>query len=258
MAALTTDRIMPKFVGRRALFELREGPSRTYSWAAFLISQIAVELSWQILLGICTWASFFFSVYGTNQSPERQGLVLLFVVQFFIFASSFAHLIGAAMPNAVVGGMVALFAFLMSLLSNGIMQPPDVLPKFWLYMHRVSPLTYYVGGISATALHGRPIHCSDQELMKFDAPPGQTCGNYLAEYLKTGSGNLENPLSTGKCHYCPLRSADQYLSDRDISWDHRWWNFGIIWAYVAFNIVGVILLYYLFRVLPRLKGKNAK
>ncbi|KAJ5229183.1 hypothetical protein N7489_009891 [Penicillium chrysogenum] len=162
------NQIMPKFLSRRALYELRERPAKTYSWTVFILCQILVELPWQTLLGICTWASFYFSVYGDDQSPQRQVLILLFTIQFFLFASTFAQFVIAAVPNLVLGSMMATFTFLLCLLFNGIMQPPSALPRFWIFMNRVSPLTYYVGGISATALHGRPIHCSNRELRVFD------------------------------------------------------------------------------------------
>lgn len=248
---------MPKFVEKRALYELRERPSKTYSWKVFIFSQVVVELPWQALLGICTWASFYFSVYGGNQDPERQGLVLLFVLQFFLFASSFASLIASAVSNLALGSMMALFMFVLSLLSNGVMQPPSAMPNFWSQMHRVSPLTYYVGGISATALHGRPIVCSDRELVSFDAPAAQTCGEYLGKFLKTAPGKLYDWNSTAQCQYCPLSSADQYLAGRDISWENRWEYYGIFWAYFVFNIFGAVLLYYLFRVLPYSRANKA-
>jgi ATP-binding cassette subfamily G (WHITE) protein 2 (PDR) len=249
---------MPKFLSRRTLYELRERPAKTYSWKVFILTQILVELPWQALLGTCAWASFYFSVYGSHQSSQRIVLVLLFTVQFFVFASTFAQLVIAAVPNLALGSMLATFAFLLCLLFNGIMQPPSALPQFWTFMHLVSPLTYYVAGISATALHDRPIHCSTRELRKFDPPDGQTCGEYLVEYLRTAPGALYNPLSTKECQYCPLRSADQYLAARDISWDDRWRNFGIFWGYIIFNVIGAIGLYYLFRVLPYTRKKNAQ
>ncbi|KAJ5143326.1 uncharacterized protein N7515_002113 [Penicillium bovifimosum] len=251
------NQIMPKFLSRRTLYELRERPAKTYSWKIFILCQVLVELPWQLLLGTCAWASFYFSVYGSQQSSPRVVLVLLFTVQFFLFASTFAHLVVAAVPNIALGSMLATFAFLLCLLFNGIMQPPSALPRFWTFMHRVSPLTYYVAGISATALHDRPIHCSTRELRSFDPPDGQTCGEYLAEYLRTAPGDLYNPLSTKACEYCPLRSADQYLASREISWDDRWRNFGIYWGYIVFNVIGAIGLYYLFRVMPYTRKNRA-
>ncbi|KAL4963721.1 ABC-2 type transporter-domain-containing protein [Aspergillus stella-maris] len=249
------NQIMPRFISRRTLYDLREGPSRTYFWKVFMFSQVVVELPWQALLGVRTWASFYFSVYGAGQHPQQQGLILLFVVQFFLYASSFTYLVASAVPSAALGSMLALFMFVMSLLSNGVMQPPSSLPPFWDYMHRVSPLTCYVGGISGTALHGRDLHCSEREMLSFNAPLGQTCGEYMQEFLKTARGALQNASSTGQCHYCPLQSVDQYLADRDIFWDFRWRNYGILWAYFAFNILGAILLYYVFRFLPQSRRK---
>ncbi|CAI7650812.1 unnamed protein product [Penicillium glandicola] len=222
------NQIMPKFVSRRTLYELRERPAKTYSWKVFILCQILVELPWQILLG------------------------------FFVFASTFAQLVIAAVPTVPLGSMLATFTFLLCLLFNGIMQPPSALPRFWTFMHRVSPLSYYVGGISATALHDRPIHCSNRELRVFDPPKEQNCGQYLVEYLKTAPGTLYNPLSFDQCQYCPLRSADQYLAGRDISWNDRWKNFGIFWAYIIFNIIGATALYYLFRVLPYARKNRAQ
>ena len=40
------QQIMPNFVVQRALYEARERPSKTYSWQAFLMANIFVELPW--------------------------------------------------------------------------------------------------------------------------------------------------------------------------------------------------------------------
>lgn len=38
--------ILPIFVEQRTLYEARERQARTYSWQAFVVSQIVVELFW--------------------------------------------------------------------------------------------------------------------------------------------------------------------------------------------------------------------
>jgi len=48
---------MPKFVTQRDLYEVRERPSKAYSWKAFLIANIIVEIPYQVLLGILVYAS---------------------------------------------------------------------------------------------------------------------------------------------------------------------------------------------------------
>jgi ATP-binding cassette subfamily G (WHITE) protein 2 (PDR) len=115
-------------------------------------------------------------------------------------------------------------------------------------MYRLSPLTYIIGGLSATGLSGRPIACSDTEMNVFQPPSGQSCGDYLNAYLKMAPGQLTNPAAMSNCSYCPLTTADQFLSASEIKWSQRWSNFGIVWAYIFFNIAAAFILYYAFRV----------
>jgi ABC-type multidrug transport system permease subunit len=207
---------MPKFVVQRSLYEVRERPSKAYSWAAFIIANIVVEIPYQIFIAIVVWACYYYPVYGANQSSERQGLMLLFVVQFFLFASTFAALVIAALPDAETGGTVATLLFVMILTFNGVLQPPNALPGFWIFMWRVSPLTYLIAGITATGLHQRSIRCSSTELSVFNPPPGSTCGQYMGPYLQTAPGQLYNPNDTQNCGYCQLQNADQYLAMSEI------------------------------------------
>lgn len=115
-------------------------------------------------------------------------------------------------------------------------------------MYRVSPLTYIVGGIAAAGLHGHPVKCSESETSVFNPPSGLTCGAYLEPYLEEAPGQLYNPAATSQCQYCPLSDSDQFLSRSALSWSTCWRNFGIVWAYIIFNICMAITLYYVFRV----------
>lgn len=241
------QQIMPRFVTQRSLYEVRERPSKAYSWAAFLLANILVELPYQFFLGVLVFASYYYPVFGV-ESSERQVLVLLFLIEFFIFASTFAHMLIAPLPDAETAGQLATALFSLTLAFNGVMQPPHALPGFWIFMYRVSPLTYLVQGITGTALSGRPIECSSDELSVFDPPPGQTCETYLAPFLTRAPGRLYNPASTDNCSYCPLRNADQYLAISEISYDTRWRNIGIIWAYIVFNTAAAVIFYYSFRL----------
>ena len=185
---------------------------------------------------------------GASQSSERQGLVLLFCVQLLIYTSTFADMTIAALPNAeTASGLVSLLT-LMSILFNGVLQPPSQLPGFWLFMYRVSPFTYWIGGMVSTMLSGRQVICSAQEVSVFDPPAGQTCGAYLADYAAAAGGTIQNPEATTSCNYCSLSNADQFLAGSSIYYGERWRNFGIIFAFIGFNIFLAILTYYLFRV----------
>jgi ATP-binding cassette, subfamily G (WHITE), member 2, PDR len=242
------NQIIPKFVMQRSLYEVRERPSRVYSWKVFILSQIFAEFPWQIGLGVCSWASFYWAVFGADQDSETRALIMLFIVQFYIFAASMAQFVVCAIPEPALAAILATLMFGLSFLFNGVMQPPADLPRFWIFMWRVSPFTYYISGVSSTALHGRKVECSTVELSVFDPPSGQTCYQYMAKYLAVAPGSLYNPNATSSCEYCSISSADEYLAGREIYFSDRWRNYGIFWAYFIFNIFGAITLYYMFRV----------
>ncbi|KAK5173259.1 uncharacterized protein LTR77_001940 [Saxophila tyrrhenica] len=260
------QQIMPQFVTNRSLYEVRERPSKAYSWKAFLCANIVVELPYQVLMGVLTFATFMYvkpivgrvlqislemngllnlpsllaSAEWANdlrypvvgiQSSERQVLVLLLSIVLFIYASTFAHLCIVALPDAQTAGAIVTILFSMTLIFNGVMQAPDG-----------------IGGMSSAMLGGRAVECANDEISAFPPPPGQTCGEYLAPYLRQAGGNLQNPGSTTECRYCALTNADQFLASVNISYSERWRDFGLMWVYVFFNIGVAIVLYWAFRV----------
>lgn len=239
---------MPLFVTQRSLYEVRERPSKAYSWKAFLIANIAVEIPYQIIMGILTYACYYYPVVGASQSSDRQGLVLLFAIQFYIYASTFAQMCIAAMPDAETASPIVILLFSMTLTFCGVMQVPSALPGFWIFMYRASPFTYWISGMASTQAHDREVVCSSNELSVFNPPSNQTCQEYMAEYMSLAGGKLQNPDATADCAFCSLNVADEYLAGSEIYWDDRWRNFGLIWVYVVFNIAMATVLYYMFRV----------
>ncbi|OIW31251.1 hypothetical protein CONLIGDRAFT_574468 [Coniochaeta ligniaria NRRL 30616] len=242
------QQIQPLFITQRALYEVRERPSKAYSWKAFMIANIVVEIPYQIITGIITFACVYYPTAGI-QSSDRQGLVLLYFIQFFVYASTFAHMTIAALPDEQTAAAVNTLLVLMSIMFCGVLQPATAMPGFWIFMYRVSPFSYWIGGLVATELHGREIQCSAAEMSIFNPPSGQTCGTYMAPYLQAGApGQLHNPAATAGCEYCPVSVADQFLGQVGINWDDRWRNWGLVWAYIVFNVFVTITAYWFFRV----------
>jgi ATP-binding cassette, subfamily G (WHITE), member 2, PDR len=134
---------MPRFVIQRSLYEVRERPSKAYSWIAFLVANITVEIPYQIVLGFLMWVSWYFALFGKNQDNETRALMLLFVVQFLVFTSTFAHMIIAAMPDAETAGNIATLLFSMMLTFNGVLQNPSALPGFWIFMCMIDTLHFF-------------------------------------------------------------------------------------------------------------------
>lgn len=120
-----TQQIMPLFVGQRALYEVRERPSKAYSWKAFLGAQILVELPWQTLMAVFSFVSWYYPIglyrnaQPTDTVTERGGLMFLFIWTFYLFTSTFSHMLIAAVELAEVGGMYANLLFSLSLIFCG-------------------------------------------------------------------------------------------------------------------------------------------
>lgn len=212
-----------------------------------MIANIVVEIPYQIITGILIYACFYYPVIGI-QSSARQVLVLLYVIQLFIYASAFAQMTIAALPDAQTAAAIVTILTIMSIIFSGVLQTPDALPGFWIFMYRVSPFTYWISGIVATMLHGRVVTCSSTETAVFNPPQGTTCGEYLAPFTASAPGLLQNPDDTSGCRYCPFTVADQYLAGSKIFWSDRWRNYGIVWAFILFDIFMAVTLYYVFRV----------
>lgn len=244
---------------QRTIYEVRERHSNMYSWIVLILANILAEIPYHIILGVVSFAIFNYTVFGIRSS-EDQGLVLLFFVYFYILVGTFAAMVIAPLPDATTAGRVTTVLFSMMILFAGVFQTPTALPGFWIFMYRVSPMTYLVGGVSVSGLAGDSIVCSDSELAIFQPPSGETCGSYMQQYIKQGAlGALLNPEATNDCSYCPIRDTDQVLARSGMYYQDRWRDWAYGFAYVIFNIAATFLLYALFRLaLWRMGVQRAK
>ncbi|EEY17830.1 multidrug resistance protein CDR1 [Verticillium alfalfae VaMs.102] len=100
---------MPHFVTQRSLYEVRERPSKTYSWKVFMLSQIIVEIPWNSLMSVFMFICVYYPVglyknaEAAGQTTERGGLMWLLFWQFLIFTCTFAHACIAITDTAEAG-----------------------------------------------------------------------------------------------------------------------------------------------------------
>ncbi|EXL39730.1 hypothetical protein FOCG_17666 [Fusarium oxysporum f. sp. radicis-lycopersici 26381] len=248
MFSSLVQQIMPKFIMQRTVYEVREKHSNMYSWVALIFANILVEIPYHLVLGIITFAIFNYTVFGIRSSKD-QGMVLLFFTYFYVLVGTFAVMVTAPLPDATTAGRITTVLFSMMILFAGVFQTPTALPGFWIFMYRVSPMTYLVGGVSVSGLSGDPVVCSQSELAVFQPPAGDTCGSYMQPYLEQGAtGTLLNPSAAANCSYCPLRYADQILARSGMYYQDRWRDWALGFAYIAFNIVATFALYSLLRL----------
>jgi ATP-binding cassette subfamily G (WHITE) protein 2 (PDR) len=250
------QQIMPHFVTQRALYEARERPSKTYSWKAFMISNIVVELPWNTLMAVFIFFCWYYPIglfrnaEPTNAVTERGGLMFLLIWEFLLFTSTFTTMVVAAIETAETAGNIANLMFSLTLVFCGVLASPSVFPHFWIFMYRVSPFTYLVDAMLSVGVANTNVVCAANELRHFNSPAGQTCGDYMQTYIQTYGygGYLTNPDTIGNCSYCSFDSTNQFLTLISSSYSNRWRNFGILWVFIIFNAFAAVFLYWLVRV----------
>lgn len=108
------------------------------------------------------WAASYYPVVGI-QSSDRQGLVLAFVIQLFIYASSFAHLTIAAISDAHTAGSIVNVLAILSIIFSGVLQTATALPGFWYVSPR--PLSLYWENARLTCSQGLHVSCQSFHLL---------------------------------------------------------------------------------------------
>ncbi|KAB8079584.1 ABC-2 type transporter-domain-containing protein [Aspergillus leporis] len=255
------QQIMPNFCTQRSLYEARERPSKTYSWQAFMTANILVELPWNALMSVIIYVCWYYPIglyrnaEPTDSVTERGVLMWLLILSFLLFTSTFAHMMIAGIELAETGGNLANLLFSLCLIFCGVLATPGHLPGFWIFMYRVSPFTYLVSGMLATGVGRTTATCEAVEYLHLTPPSNTTCGDYMAEYISSFGGYLQDPKATSECSFCSISSTDTFLAQVSSYYEDRWRNFGIMFAYIVFNIAAAVFIYWLARV-P--KGKRTK
>ncbi|KAJ9247238.1 hypothetical protein DTO207G8_8210 [Paecilomyces variotii] len=252
------QQIMPHFVAQRDLYEARERPSKAYSWKAFIISNIIVELPWNSLMSVLMFLCWYYPV-GLYRNAEptdavalRGAQMWLFIWTFLLFSSTFAHFMIAAFESAENAGNTGNLLFILCLLFCGVLATPKQFPGFWIFMYRASPFTYLVSGMLSVGISNTKVSCAANEYLHFD-PLNGTCSDYMKAYQSTMGGYIQDGSATSDCSYCPISDTNVYLTSVSSHYSDVWRNFGIMWVYIVFNIFAACLLYWWVRV-PKVKA----
>jgi ATP-binding cassette subfamily G (WHITE) protein 2 (PDR) len=226
------QQIMPHFVTQRALYEVRERPSKAYSWQAFMISNIIVELPWNSLMAVLIYFCWYYPI-GLYKNAEYTDAVtlrgfqlFLFVWMFLLFTSTFTHMVIAGIDNAETGGNLANLMFSLCLIFCGVLAQPSQFPRFWIFMYRLSPFTYLVSGMLSAGLANSQVQCAQNEFIHFNPPQGQTCGQYMQPWMSLMGGSMQNENATSDCNFCAVQDTNVFLKSVSSSYSDVWRNFG--------------------------------
>ncbi|KAL2863758.1 pleiotropic drug resistance family ABC transporter [Aspergillus lucknowensis] len=257
------QQILPNFCTQRALYEARERPSKAYSWKAFMTANILVELPWNALMAVLIFFCWYYPVglyrnaEPTDSVHERGALMFLLILTFLLFTSTFAHMVIAGIELAETGANLANMLFLLCLVFCGVLAGPSQFPRFWIFMYRVSPFTYLISAMLSTAVSGTTAHCEQVEYLQLAPPENTTCYNYMEPFMDLMGGYLQNPNATSDCTFCQISSTDTYLAAVQSNFSDAWRNFGLMWVYILFNIVGAVFIYWIARVPKGSKNKGS-
>uniref|UniRef100_A0A8H7NBG0 ABC-2 type transporter transmembrane domain-containing protein n=1 Tax=Bionectria ochroleuca TaxID=29856 RepID=A0A8H7NBG0_BIOOC len=240
---------MPYFVVQRDLYEVRERPSKVYSWQVFIWSQIIVEIPWNSLMALFMFVCFYYPIgldrnaQLNNEVAERGGLMFLLLWGFMMFTSTFTDFIIAGFETAEAGGNIANVLFMLCLMFCGILASPDSMPRFWIFLYRVSPFTYMTSSMIATAVANSKVECASVEFMQFAPLLAQRVGsswglicNRLGDTFGmrmrptcARSAPLATPMSISPSPRCFI------VKDGGIS-ESSWCTQSLIWAVLSLSI----------------------
>ncbi|KAF1961950.1 AtrD, ABC-transporter [Byssothecium circinans] len=247
------QQVIPRLSSGRSLFEARERRSKTYSWVALLSAHILVELFWQTVASLLVFITWWYptglwrnqdSTFGAS---ERSGLAFGMIWLFNLWIATFSQTVGVGMDHDETAVQISTLFFWLSLVFCGVLVPPDQLPRFWKFVYRASPITYFIDGTVVAGLANTQLHCSDIEFLHINPPRGQSCAEYLTSYTNMAGGYLENPDALFDCSYCPVKNANSVLSIYGVDVRTRWHSFGYLAVYSAFNIVATFAIYWVMR-----------
>ncbi|KAG8789944.1 hypothetical protein FRC12_013096 [Ceratobasidium sp. 428] len=248
LSSSLSNQLQVEFINFRNIYEYREKQSKMYSWIPLVTSSLLVELPFNIFGS----AMFYFCWYWTVGLPSdsnRAGYMwLILCICFPLYYTTFSQAVAAMAPNAMISGLLFSFLFSFVLTFNGVMQPYSQLIPFWKWMYHLSPFTYLIEGMVVDGVGGMETRCSSTEIQALTPPSGQTCQQFMGQYISQAGGYLLNGSDSSNCQFCPQSSSDAYLAAINMSFANRWRDIGLLFAYTVFNIILIYLCTYLFRI----------
>ncbi|RCK57612.1 Multidrug resistance protein CDR1 [Candida viswanathii] len=247
------QQMLPTYVKQRAVYEVREAPSRTFSWFAFIAGQISAEIPFMTVAGTLAFFCWYYPVglyrnaEPTDSVNQRGVLMWMFLTGFFVYTSTMGQLCVSFLEVANNAANLANLLFTMCLNFCGVLATTEAMPGFWVFMYRCNPFTYLVQGLLATGLANADVRCASYEYVTVDPPLGESCSNFLTTYVNEHDGYLLDN-ADGMCYYCTRSTTNSWLNSVNALYSERWRNFGIFISFIAINIVGTVVLYWAARV----------
>ncbi|KNZ71307.1 Brefeldin A resistance protein, partial [Termitomyces sp. J132] len=238
-----SNQLQVPFIATRNIYEIRERPSRMYSWTALITSQILIEIPWNILASTLLYFCWYWTIAF---EPSRAGYTYLALgIVYPLYYQSIGQVLLTLTFHSDTPLTVSTVMVFCSLSTNWVggsgctpfMQTFSRQFILTYSRYHVSPYTYLTEGLLGQAIGHQELQCSAVEFVQLNPPSGKTCAQYMNNFIVLAGGYLTNPDATSDCSFCSVRSSDQFLaSTYNIFYSHRWRNIGIMCAFIAFNV----------------------
>ncbi|KAF9270866.1 hypothetical protein L218DRAFT_889741 [Marasmius fiardii PR-910] len=253
LPAIIMTQIEPMFIHNRRIF-IREASSRMYSPYAFAIGQLVGEVPYNILCAIVYWVLMVYPMdFGQGTAGlNGTGFQLLVVIFVVLFGISLGQLIAAITPSVQVAVLFNPFVGMVLSTFAGVTIPYPTMNHFWRsWLYELNPYTRLLAAMLSTELHGLSIRCKSDEFAVFNPPSGQTCQQWAGEFVSVFGGYLDNQNDTSGCRYCQYTQGDDFYTPLNISFDNRWRDVFIIFAFFVFNLIATVIASRLLRFAKR-------
>ncbi|EDO17450.1 hypothetical protein Kpol_1037p47 [Vanderwaltozyma polyspora DSM 70294] len=248
-SAPVMNQIQARAIEARELYEVRESKSNVFHWSLLLLCQYFSEIPYSLVFSAIYFVSFYFPVGIFYEASRSAVFYLNYGVMFQFFYVALGLMVLYLSPNLQSANVIMGLTLSFLVAFCGVVQPKTLMPGFWTFMWKASPYTYFVQNLISIMLHDKPVVCKEKELSFLDPPTGLTCGEYMAPFLTIAPGYINNPDSTSNCGYCLYSVGDSYLERVSASYSNLWRNFGFYWAYIVFNLIAMVVSYYIFHIL---------
>lgn len=240
LPALILAQVQPKYHMAR-MISFREQTAKAYKTFPFALSMVLAEIPYSILCAV----GFFLPLYygpGFQSASSRAGYQFLIVLITELFAVTLGQMIAANTPTPFISALLNPPVIITFALFCGVTVPRPQIPGFWrAWLYQIDPFTRLIGGMLVTELHGREVVCTETELNRFTAPPGQTCGQYMTNFFAAGGSGYIVDNSTSDCAYCAYRVGDQFYEPLGYAFENRWRDCGIFAAFIGSNLILLFL-----------------
>ncbi|KAI1827147.1 ABC multidrug transporter [Xylaria intraflava] len=246
--------LQPVFIERRDIYEVREKKSKMYHWSAFVTGLIVSELPYLVICAVLYYVTWYYTVGFPSGSDKAGGVFFVMLMYEFIY-TGIGQAVAAYAPNALFAILVNPLVIGTLVAFCGAYVPYWQILAFWRYwLYYLNPFNYLMGSMLVFTSFDAPVHCGSNEFAVFNTPNGQTCGEYLADYLQgLGSrSNLLNPNDTQDCRVCQYRTGSDYLYTLNLNdYYYGWRDVGIV---ALFSISSYACVY----ALMKLRTKASK